>query len=209
MSDQSYERALAVHFWAPLELIREVVPAMRARREGRIVNISSIGGIVSVPQMLPYCASKFALKGLSEGMHAELAKEGIAVTTVCPGLMRTGSVDHAFFRGQQSREHALFSIAAASPLLSMSARRAAGKIVEACVRRSPHLVLTWQAKLGSALHGLAPGFINHALAWVNRLLPPPAGALGEAREGRHVAPKLAPSWLTVLNDRAAVRYNET
>jgi short-subunit dehydrogenase len=210
MTEASFDRAMALHFWAPLRLIREVVPEMKKRRDGRIVNISSIGGIVAVPHMLPYTASKFALRGLSEGLCAELAKDGITVTTVCPGLMRTGSVRHALFKGQRVREHAFFSLAAATPLTSMSARRAARKIVRAALDRRLHLILTWQAKLAAFLHGAMPRLTGHAFAWANRLLPAPAHRPDEpATPGRDIESKIAPSWLTRLNDRAAARNNES
>src|SRR5205823_4029010 len=91
MTLDDYDRAMKTHFWGPLYMVLAVLPELRKRREGRIVNVSSIGGKISVPHLLPYCASKFALTGFSQGLRAELAKDGIVVTTVCPGLMRTGS----------------------------------------------------------------------------------------------------------------------
>jgi short-subunit dehydrogenase len=209
MTDASYEHAMALHFWAPLRLMQEVIPAMRAKRRGHIVNISSIGGVVSVPHMLPYCASKFALTGLSEGMHAELAAYGIRVTTVCPGLMRTGSVGHVLFRGRREKEHALFSVLAAVPLFSMSARRAARKIVAAARRGRPRLVLTWQAKLAARVHALAPSLVNRLLAWTNRILPSEDLGRRQAKLGSAIDDKLLPSWVAAINERAALRYNET
>src|SRR5205807_1998888 len=119
------EEAMRVMYWGPLYAMLAVLPQMRARREGRIVNISSIGGRVPVPHLLPYVGGKFALTGLSDGMHAELAKDGIRVTTVCPGLMRTGSPPNADFKGQHRKEYAWFAISGALPLFSISAERAA------------------------------------------------------------------------------------
>ncbi|HZB47373.1 MAG TPA: SDR family oxidoreductase, partial [Pyrinomonadaceae bacterium] len=87
MTLEDYEQAMNVHFWAPLYATLAVLPEMRRRGEGRIVNISSIGGKISVPHLVPYSASKFALVGLSDGLRAELAKDNVVVTTVCPGLM--------------------------------------------------------------------------------------------------------------------------
>src|SRR5438270_7691587 len=104
---------------------------MRRRREGRIVNISSIGGKLSMPHLVPYGASKFALTGLSEGMRVELRKDGVFVTTVCPGLMRTGSPVNADFKGKHREEYSWFSISDSLPLLTMSAERAAGQIIGA------------------------------------------------------------------------------
>ena len=103
MTLEDYQDAMATNFWAPLYAILEALPEMRQRRQGRIVNIASVGGKVSVPHLLPYCASKFALVGLSEGLRAELAKDGVVVTTVCPGLMRTGSPRNATFKGATAK----------------------------------------------------------------------------------------------------------
>src|SRR6185503_4123757 len=119
-----------------------VLPEMRARREGRIVNITSIGGKISVPHLLPYSASKFALVGLSEGLRAELAKDGIVVTTICPGLMRTGSPRNATFKGQHRAEYAWFSIGDSLPVTAMSADRAARQILTACKRGEAEVVLS-------------------------------------------------------------------
>src|SRR5262245_25137592 len=71
MTRADFEQAMAVHFWAPLLCTERVLPDMRRRGEGRIVNISSIGGQLGVPHLVPYCASKFALNGLSQGLRAE------------------------------------------------------------------------------------------------------------------------------------------
>ena len=100
MEHQDFENAMATHFWGPLHLMLELIPSMRRRGFGRIVNISSIGGRIAVPHLAPYAASKFALTGLSDAVRAELAPHGIRVTTVCPGLMRTGSPVNAQVKGQ-------------------------------------------------------------------------------------------------------------
>src|SRR5207248_11163142 len=113
------------NFWGRLHMIQAVVPGMTQRGQGRSVNITSIGGKVSLPHLVPYSASKFALVGLSEGLHAELAKDGITVTTVCPGLMRTGSPRHALFKGQHQAEYAWFKISDSLPIVTISAEKAA------------------------------------------------------------------------------------
>src|SRR5206468_5445072 len=100
MTPEDFERAMQLHFWAPFELISRVVPEMRIWGGGRIVNISSIGGKVAVPHLAPYSASKFALTGFSDAIRAELARDNIHVTTVAPGMMRTGSHVNARFKGK-------------------------------------------------------------------------------------------------------------
>src|SRR5262249_52903527 len=118
MTLQDFEEAMRTHFWGPVYTTMAVLSEMRYRGGGRIVNISSIGGKVSVPHLVPYCASKFALCGLSEGLRAELAKDNILVTTVIPGLMRTGSPPNATFKGRHREEYAWFSISDALPVVS-------------------------------------------------------------------------------------------
>ena len=132
MTLADFEEAMATHFWGPLATTLAALPHMRRGGAKRIVNISSIGGKIAVPHLVPYSASKFALTGLSEGLRSELAGDGIRVTTVCPGLMRTGSTYNAWFKGQHRREFAWFHIAAAIPGISIDAGRAARQIMDAC-----------------------------------------------------------------------------
>ena len=117
MERADFEEAMAVHFWGPLYTTLAAVPVMRRRGGGRIVNISSIGGKIGVPHLVPYCASKFALTGLSDSIRAELAKDNIYVTTVCPGLMRTGSPRQALVAGAREAEFRWFAALDSLPLL--------------------------------------------------------------------------------------------
>ncbi|HYO16512.1 MAG TPA: SDR family NAD(P)-dependent oxidoreductase [Thermoanaerobaculia bacterium] len=209
MTAEDFEDSMRIHFWGPLWLTMAALPHLRRQGEGRIVNIASFGGKVAVPHLIPYVASKHALVGLSNGLRTELAKDGIWVTTVCPGLMRTGSHVNAQFKGRREEEFTVFAVTDANPLASMSARRAARRIVEACRYGEPHLTLTVQARLAVALANLAPGLTARALELANRMLPAPAGQDGqEARPGWQNATRWAPSVLTRLADRAAVENNE-
>jgi NAD(P)-dependent dehydrogenase (short-subunit alcohol dehydrogenase family) len=207
MTLEDYERAMATHFWAPLRAILLAVPEMRKRGGGRIVNVSSIGGLVAVPHLLPYGASKFALTGLSEGLRAELARYGIRVTTVCPGLLRTGSPRNAEFKGKHRQEYAWFALGA-TPLSSMNSRRAARRIVRALRTGEAHVVLTWQAKLLALAHAVSPGLVARMFGVVDRLLPSPGGIGQQSARGSESQSRLAPSVLTALSDRAAQRNNE-
>jgi short-subunit dehydrogenase len=209
MTPEDYETAMKVHFWGPFNTISAVLPGMRQQGQGRLVNISSIGGKLSVPHLLPYSASKFALVGFSAGLRAELAKDHIVVTTVCPGLMRTGSPRHALFKGQHRAEHSWFSISDALPLISQSAERAARQIITACKRGDAEVVLSFPAQLATTLHGLFPGWTTDILGLVNTWLLPEPGGIGTSQlSGKESASPLSPSWLTTLSDRAAQRYNE-
>jgi NAD(P)-dependent dehydrogenase (short-subunit alcohol dehydrogenase family) len=208
MDMNDFSEAMRTHFWGPLHMTLAVLPQMKERKDGRIVNIASIGGKISFPHLIPYNASKFALVGLSEGLTAELAKDGIRVTTVCPGLMRTGSPRNALFKGQHRLEFTWFSIADSLPGLSMNAHRAARQIVDACERGRSEVTLSLPAKVGSKVKGLCPGITIELLTLVNRLLPSPGGIEKQRAKGADSTTPLSESALTMLSKRAAHRHNQ-
>jgi NAD(P)-dependent dehydrogenase (short-subunit alcohol dehydrogenase family) len=208
MNVADFEEAMATHFWGPLYTTLAALPHMRRAGARRIVNISSIGGKIAVPHLLPYSASKFALTGLSEGLRAELAREGFRVTTVCPGLMRTGSTYNAWFKGQHRREFAWFHVSDSIPGLSIDARRAARRIIDACRHGDAELIITPPARLAVVLNAVAPGMMANLMTYANRLLPSPAEGGDEARSGWQSTSRYAPSRLTTLADRASVDNNE-
>ena len=208
MTEEDFEQAMQAHFWAPLNTIMAVLPSMRQRKSGRIVNITSIGGKVAVPHLVPYSASKFALVGLSKGLRAELMKDGVSVTTVCPGLMRTGSPRNAEFKGQHRFEYAWFSISDALPLLTVSAENAARQVVRACKRGQAELVISVPAKIAVLFESLFPEAMYQILGVVNQLLPAPGGIGTQKAKGKESTSAWSPSWLTTLNEEAAVRNNE-
>src|ERR1700736_6832227 len=190
MQFKDFDRAMRLHFWAPFISYFLIVPRMRASGGGRIVNISSIGGKIAVPHMAPYSASKFALAGFSDAIRAELAKDKIFVTTVTPGMMRTGSQVHANFKGDDAAEYKWFETSSKLPLASISAERAARKILAACRRGKSALVVPWTAYLIIAANALFPNLTGSVMKIVNRCLPPRVSKSGdEARSGAEVRGK--------------------
>ena len=209
MAYGDYHQAMNVHFWGALHCTEAVLPYMRQRHCGRIVNIASIGGLIAVPHLAPYSASKFALVGYSDSVRAEVAKDGIRVTTVCPGLMRTGSAVNALVKGRHEAEFAWFGTLSSLPLVSIDARRAARKIIEAARRGAPHLTITPQARFASILGRLMPNTFGRLMTIANGVLPRPVGVSGdEAWPGREARPATLPRLATALGDRAALRNNE-
>ncbi len=191
-----FEQAMNVHYYGPLYMTLAALPGMRRKRQGRIVNIASIGGKISVPHMLPYCGSKFALVGLSGGLRAELMKDNIYVTTVCPGLMRTGGENHAHFANDNPAEQALFRKAATSPLTSIDVGTAARQIVEALRYGDPEVILSFQAQAGVAAHSLFPGLVSDIAGIVARFLPQPSKPDHEPRQ------QLSPGIMDALSEGA-------
>ena len=206
-----FEKSMQLHFWAPFNLIRQTVPHMQRSGGGRIVNISSIGGKVAVPHLAPYSASKFALVGLSDAFRAELARDGIRVTTVTPGMMRTGSQVNATFKGDHGAEFTWFSLSTALPLAAVNAARAAGKIVEACRRGQASLIIGLPARAAIIGNALFPSLTGEIMKLVNRILPGPVGVEGdELKSGRQArAEQRIPGWLSKLGDAALTRDQET
>ena len=209
MTIEDYQNAMATHLWGPLYAILAVLPHMRERHSGRIVNISSIGGKIGVPHLLPYTVSKFALAGLSEALTAEVADQGIHVTSVFPGLMRTGSHVNALFKGDHRREFAWFSISTSMPLLTINARRAAGQILEATRYAKQLLIITPAARLAATAHGIAPSAVMTGVRIANKMLPAATSMdPGRAHTGWESRTSWSHSPLTYLADRVIDRNNE-
>jgi NAD(P)-dependent dehydrogenase (short-subunit alcohol dehydrogenase family) len=207
-TQKDFEDAMKIHFWAPYYTMQAVLPEMRNRRSGRIVNVSSIGGRVAVPHLAPYCASKFALRGLSGALRNELVKENIYITTAFPGLMRTGSHINALFKGNNETEFALFSIMNGLPVSSINAERAARKIIDASVRGSAEVVVSVQAKIADALQSLAPELMSDIMTLTDRLLPERGGIGTGYAKGSESSSEASPSILTTLIDQASEENNE-
>lgn len=175
-------------FGSTMNATLAVLPAMRARRQGTVAIISSVGGKLGVPHLSAYSSAKFAQIGFAEALCAEVAKDGVRIVTVAPGLMRTGSHVHAMFHGQPERELAWFGASAMAPLLSIDAERAARRIVRAIARGERYLTFTPAAHVGIWLHDVAPQLFELVAAAVARLLPAAVGpsARYQGHEGAEV-----------------------
>lgn len=209
LTAEDYQESLKTHFWAAFNTITAVLPEMRERRAGRIVNIASIGGKIAVPHLNGYSVGKFALVGYSEGLRAELMKDGILVTTVCPGLIRTGSPRNATFKGRNVEEYTWFKLSDSIPGLSIGAENCARQIIAAAQRGDAELVVTLPAKIGAAVHGLFPGLTADVLSIINQYGLPAPGGIGERRaKGSESESPASENFLTALTDQAAQDNNE-
>jgi NAD(P)-dependent dehydrogenase (short-subunit alcohol dehydrogenase family) len=205
---ESFEDAMQTHFWGPYYATNAVVGAMKAKKFGRIVNIASIGGKIAFPHLLPYSTSKFALVGYSEGLRAELTKYSIFVTTVCPGLMRTGSPRNALFTGQAEKEYAWFAISDSLPVASISARSAARKILDACVHADAEIHLGIAAKIGAVVQCCAPGATAELMALIDRFMPDALPGSAETKKGSESESEATESPVTLLTHEAEIANNQ-
>ncbi|MEU8642161.1 SDR family NAD(P)-dependent oxidoreductase [Streptomyces sp. NPDC048674] len=223
LDNEAFEDAMAGIFGGTVNTAMAALPHLRVSEAGgRLCLIGSVGGLLAVPHLLPYSCAKAAVGALGEGLRAETAGQGLSVTTVHPGLMRTGSHLQAEFGGRSSEEFAWFSALSGAPVISMDAERAAERIVQALEKRRTRVVLTPAARVASVAHGVAPVAVTRLSGLAARLLPrsPSAdGTVGESADDRmaqgHAIDRPATSWTEKarrlsagLNDRAARRYNQ-
>lgn len=207
MSTAEYATAMDVMFWGAVHVSTAAMPLLR-RSRGRVLAVTSVGGKLPAPHLLPYTAAKHAAVGFAEGLRVEVVRDGVSVTVGVPGLMRTGSPRNALFSGDGARENRWFTSAANLPVVSMDAERAARRLVGATLRRRPEIILTPLAKLGVRAHAIAPSTSLRVVSVVNRLLP--SGDDGDRTvPGHRLRDRLrAPGGLGRRDDAAAVRTHE-
>lgn len=215
LSRDDFREAIDIMLWGPINTTLSVSPRMVSRGRGRIGVVTSVGGLIPAPHLLPYSTAKFGATGFARGLRSELSGTGVTVTTVEPGLMRTGSHLNAQFVGNQGPEFAWFSAADNIPLLSMDADRAAAQIVDAVLAGRSVVQPTPLAKVAGRVDALAPRATSVLLGAVTRLLPSaPTSSVHEKIPGHEAQQRLRPraqtqlNWITTLGRRAAKRLNQ-
>lgn len=184
VNEEERLRQMDINFLAPMHLMRLVLPGMRAKRHGRILNVSSVGGMMAMPTMAIYAASKFALEGATEALWYEVRPWGIHVTLIEPGFIRSPSFQNTRYTvdSQASHDSVLDPYhehyEAMEPFIKkwMTSARAtpdkvARRIVRAMRARKPPLRIqtTFDARLFSMLRRVMPQRLYHA--FLRRNLP--------------------------------------
>jgi NAD(P)-dependent dehydrogenase (short-subunit alcohol dehydrogenase family) len=210
MNKADYEESMNVHYWGAWHATHAALPHLRKVSNGRIVYLASSGGLIAIPHLGAYSNGKAALVSLGETMRAELSREGILVTTVCPTTMRTGSHVNALFKGQHDKEFNIFSLLATLPVVSQDAEKSARRVLEGCPHGDAYVFIPRPARLAPLMKGLFPTLMSDAMALINHLLPGPvAPQNGDVQlEGWDIETSISPSSLTVLGDQASVDNNQ-
>jgi NAD(P)-dependent dehydrogenase (short-subunit alcohol dehydrogenase family) len=198
MTRVDFEDALRQIFWTTYHPSMAALPVMRRQQSGHLAHVTSFGGKVSVPHLLPYCTAKFAATGFSEGLRAAVAKDGIRVTTITPGVMRTGAHVNAPFKGNQEAEYTWFAAGATLPLVSLGSERAARRIVDAVERGKAECTLSAAIRLLVVANAVFPGLTSRLLAIQDALLPAGDGITGSER-GADVAERSRLPWVRALD----------
>jgi short-subunit dehydrogenase len=153
---EEFETVMNVNFRAPMLLTHALLPALTAEPGSHLVNVSSLFGLIAPPGQSAYCASKFALRGLSQVLHGELGEVGVGVTTVHPGGIRTRIAENARVgsgvpESEVAPDRELFA-----KLLSYPPERAADEILHGVARRKARVLIAASAKVPDLLARIFP-----------------------------------------------------
>lgn len=180
---EDFESSHSSLYWGVVYPSLAVLPQMLARHAGRIAVISSIGGKIAVPHMLPYSGAKFAAVGFAEGLRAEMNGKGVSVTTIAPGTLQTGAHLHARYTGRAVEEFSWFAKGELAPP-SVPVERAAQQIVAAVAGRRGEVIFPASSRLMAGLHGAFPNLATRLTGLVNRYaLPQPPDGPPESGKG--------------------------
>ncbi len=153
-SREDWERVLDVNLWGPIHVFRAFLPSLK-EAGGHIVNVASGDGVFAIPGSAAYSTSKFGLVGFSEVLGIELARYGIGVTAVCPGLTWTPMVDSVALPGH-SRDKVDRLLGRIRPLAFTTPEKLAAATIKAVKRNRPVLVHSWLARAAYYVKRLSP-----------------------------------------------------
>lgn len=161
-----WHQVIDLNLWGYIHTINALLPHFLQRRTGTIVNLSSIGGKVPTPYLVPYCTSKFGVTGLTEAMHAELKPKGIHVCGIYPNVIKSSLMERAIFRGideedAQARRDQLDTVVK-TPVIEKP-EDVANAIWDA-VKNHKSEVMVGSANFSQGFYRLFPGLLQ----WVSR-----------------------------------------
>jgi short-subunit dehydrogenase len=157
---EEFETVMNVNFRAPMLLTHALLPALAASPAAHLVNVSSLFGLIAPAGQSAYAASKFALRGLSQALHSELGDDGIGVTTVHPGGIRTRIAENARIGSGVPSAEVEPNRKVFEALLTYPPSKAAAQILDAVRRRKARVLIASSAKVPDLLARLAP--VGHA-----------------------------------------------
>jgi len=166
-SIEDFEWLMSINFWGVVYGCKAFLPQLMGKGRSHIVNVSSLFGIVGMPSQSSYCASKFAVRGLSESLRAELADRGVGVTSVHPGGIRTKIAESArasgaHYQRQKARSVEFFATRTMPP------ERAAPAITRAIRRNQARLVLTPEAHALDLAQRVWPQALGRVVRWTRK-----------------------------------------
>jgi short-subunit dehydrogenase len=156
VTEEEFDWVLAINFRAVVTLTRALLPVLRANPGSHLVNVSSLFGLIAPARQVAYATSKFAVRGFTEALRAELAGR-VGVTVVHPGGIATRIAESARVAAGVSATERAAGQDAISKLLTYPPEKAAAEIIEAIERRRPRLLISTSARVPDLLARIAPG----------------------------------------------------
>jgi NAD(P)-dependent dehydrogenase (short-subunit alcohol dehydrogenase family) len=156
LSERDFEWLFDINFWGVVRMIRAFLPTLRKSDDARLVNLSSLFGLIAPPGQTAYSASKFAVRGFSESLRRELADTSVGVTVVHPGGVATSIAKSARMPAGATGEEVAREMRRWTHLLKLPAERAGETIVRGVERRQARIVVGNDAKLAAIIERIAP-----------------------------------------------------
>ena len=151
-----FEWLFSINFWGVVRMTRAFLPLLKAADEARIINLSSVFGLIAPPGQTAYVASKFAVRGFSESLRHELKGTGVGVSVVHPGGVATSIAANARVPAGASAEETAKGKRDFQALLKMPPEVAGETIVKGAERRQPRIIVGNDAKIAALIERLAP-----------------------------------------------------
>jgi NAD(P)-dependent dehydrogenase (short-subunit alcohol dehydrogenase family) len=170
VTEEDFEWLFAINFWGVVRMTRAFLPLLQKSEDARLVNLSSVFGLISPPGQTAYSASKFAVRGFSNSLRHELEGSHVGVTVVHPGGVATSIAENARVPKDMPPEEIARRRAVAKKGLRMPPAEAGEIIVKGIERRSPRVLVGNDAKLLAFVERLAPKSYYKVLG---RLFPRP------------------------------------
>jgi len=167
VSEDEFDWVLAINFRAVVILTRALLPVLLANPGAHIVNMSSLFGLIAPARQVAYATSKFAVRGFTESLGAELHGR-VGVTVVHPGGIRTRIAETARVAAAADPAAAAVGKASFAGLLTCPPERAAGRILTAVERRRTRVLIGWSARLPDLVARVSPGHFPALMAVVRR-----------------------------------------
>jgi NAD(P)-dependent dehydrogenase (short-subunit alcohol dehydrogenase family) len=156
VSEADFEWLFDINFWGVVRMTRAFLPLLHAASEARIVNLSSLFGLIAPPGQAAYSAAKFAVRGFSQSLRLELEGTTVGITVVHPGGIATSIAKNARAPAGATREQLEQNHKTWSKMLRMPASEAGEIIVRGIERRQPRIIVGRDAKVASLLERIAP-----------------------------------------------------
>jgi short-subunit dehydrogenase len=154
MAADHWDRLMRINLLSHMQFTRELLPSLLARREAHVLNVCSVLGLVGMPKVTAYCASKFGMVGFSEALRNELGRQGLGVTALCPGFVRTNLFTNAPLEAK-AEEHKIPPKA-----ITTTPERVANAAVKAIYRNRRLVVMEPFARLMYTTKRFAPWLLD-------------------------------------------------